>query len=906
MTSLDWQRLESLYAEAADLPPEEQAYFIEQLSAADPVLAQEMHSLLDHARTAGERLRGILDRATAPAEQGLPWLGQTFGRYRVVRTIATGGMGTVFEAVREQDYRKRVALKVAASPIGTPAWVERFQQERQILAGLDHPHIARFLDGGASSGGLPYFAMELVEGAPITDYVRGRKASLQERIELFRKVCAAVSYAHQNLIVHRDLKPGNILVTPDGNPKLLDFGIAKLLSPVDSSLHLTQTALPLLTPSYCSPEQVEGRSPHAWMSYLLGLILFEPADGRPAHELVSSAPAALQHVVCKEEEPVPSARAAQAGKPAIARSLRGDLDTIVAKTLQKDPALRYASVDLLSEDLARFLDGRPLLARPWHWRYRAGKFVRRHRVPVTASAAVLVALIAGAVAFAWQARIAERRFDLARKLANALLFDIHDKVQTMPGAIALREQIASTAVQYLDALAKEAGRNYALRRELAAGYLRLASAEFDGGRAARASGGRSSLLSLNSGIALLEGMPASELAAAASTEAHLREQRGEVLTETWQLEGARADLERALELSPCDSQHTALCQNRMLALAELVNADIPPRKWPDCERGLAEMRRAAEIWRQAGGEAVYQTTMLTAGILEMMIASAQDNPVKALEFARRVRPLAERVAEEPQLDAPVLLKLCKYYAFFARHMKQAGQGTAWEWIELERSARDFALRRAQLDTGDVRAQLSLADSTLELAHDSEESAPAEAASLYREGIASFARNPGVFANQLPPRIALYTGGESALRFFLRRGRNGEAMGYARQITALICPALFLKLPMPRSEAAQRTQALWWTASEAVQVQAGSAGELWLAACRTAQDGLARSPSDPAMKASAALAFDGQADWLPATSAQGLIWRGKAHELWAQLSAAFPDNEFIQGRAGGGRDQHGRQ
>ena len=364
MTSLDWQRLESLYAEAADLPPEEQAYFIEQLSAADPVLAQEMHSLLDHARTAGERLRGILDRATAPAEQGLPWLGQTFGRYRVVRTIATGGMGTVFEAVREQDYRKRVALKVAASPIGTPAWVERFQQERQILAGLDHPHIARFLDGGASSGGLPYFAMELVEGAPITDYVRGRKASLQERIELFRKVCAAVSYAHQNLIVHRDLKPGNILVTPDGNPKLLDFGIAKLLSPVDSSLHLTQTALPLLTPSYCSPEQVAGGKITTRVDvYLLGLILFELLTDEPAHELASSAPAALQHVVCKEEEPVPSARAAQAGKPAIARSLRGDLDTIVAKTLQKDPALRYASVDLLSEDLARY-SGCAAAARP--------------------------------------------------------------------------------------------------------------------------------------------------------------------------------------------------------------------------------------------------------------------------------------------------------------------------------------------------------------------------------------------------------------------------------------------------------------------------------------------------------------------------------------------------------------
>jgi serine/threonine protein kinase len=232
----DRERLESLFAQAAGLPPAERARLFDELSVSDPAAARELASLLEYDDAASRRLRGIMDRAVADASRFPLRSGQAFGSYRVVRTIAAGGMGTVFEAVREQDYHKRVALKVAASAIGTPAWIERFQQERQILAGLDHPHIARFLDGGASADGLPYFAMELVEGEPITDFVRNRKLGVRERIELFRKVCAAVSFAHQSLVVHRDLKPGNILVTADGEPKLLDFGLAKLQSPLEPDL----------------------------------------------------------------------------------------------------------------------------------------------------------------------------------------------------------------------------------------------------------------------------------------------------------------------------------------------------------------------------------------------------------------------------------------------------------------------------------------------------------------------------------------------------------------------------------------------------------------------------------------------------------------------------------------------
>src|SRR5439155_13911750 len=423
------------------LPPAERAQWLDDLSTSDPALARELASLLEFDASAGQHLRSIMDRVVADAARPQHWPGQ-FGAYRVLRTIGSGGMGTVFEAVREQDYHKRVALKVAASAIGTPAWVDRFQQERQILAGLDHPYIARFLDGGASAEGLPYFAMELVEGEPITDYVRNRKLGLRERIELFRKVCAAVSYAHQSLVVHRDLKPANILVTVEGEPKLLDFGLAKLQSPLEPNLGLTQTALPLLTPAYCSPEQVLGGKITTRVDvYLLGLVLFEVLTGSQAHQLGGSSPAELQHVISDGLPPVPSARSMHDGDSALARSLRGDLDTIVVKALQKDPAGRYQSVDELNDDLGRYLDGRPILARPAAWGYRAAKFLRRNWIPASAAAAVILALMGGALAFAWQARIAERRFGLARRLANVLLFDIHDKVQAMPGAIDLRETI---------------------------------------------------------------------------------------------------------------------------------------------------------------------------------------------------------------------------------------------------------------------------------------------------------------------------------------------------------------------------------------------------------------------------------------------------------------------------------
>jgi len=901
-STLDWNRVEFLFAQAADLPAAERAPFFRELAASDPVLARELASLVDYDLTANQRLHGIMDRVVADISRLPQWSGQVFGAYRVVRVIAAGGMATVFEAVREQDYRKRVALKVAASAIGTPAWVERFQQERQILAGLDHPHIARFLDGGASAGGLPYFAMELVEGEPITDFVRNRKAGLRERIELFRKVCAAVSFAHQSLVVHRDLKPGNILVTADGEPKLLDFGLAKLQSPLEPDAGLTQTALPLLTPAYCSPEQVLGGTITTRVDvYLLGLILFELLTGSQAHQLSCGSPAELQRVVSEAESPVPSARAAQAGERALARSLRGDLDTIVLKAIQKDPPRRYRSVDELNEDLARYLDGRPILARPAGWSYLTVKFLRRNWIPAGAAAAVFLALLIGALAFAWQARIAERRFELARRLANSLLFDIHDQVQAMPGGIELRELISSTAVQYLDALSNEAGRNYALRRELAAGYLRLSAARWSRGEAGPApAGADSTLATLNRAVALLEGMPSAELALAAGTEARLRMRRGEVLLQASKPEAANLDFERAAALSPCSTERTDLCDNRITTLSYLTEISIRRQDWPECQGRIAAMRRAMATYRTAGGETFYQKSALHAGFLEMKTFDVQKRHGEAAEVLRRLLPVAEQVGSQTSLDPRVLHRLALYYEHYAWNLRLAGASTPRERIQFTQKGLEFARRQAKLDSGDVVAQLTVGEIQHELALDYELVNPLEAAGLYQQSLQPFLQRPELIANDVDPRIVLFEHGRDALRFLVRIHRQEEAVRLARRISAVMSPAMFLGLSLPRSDEAQRTQALWWTASEAVNVKSSSAEPLWRQAVGAAEEGLLRTAQDAVMQASAAFAFEGWAEWLRAAGRQadGEVYRKRSEALWVSLSGAFPANQFLRNRAQG--------
>jgi tetratricopeptide (TPR) repeat protein len=470
-----WARIKSVFQDAMDRDATQRASYLDAECAADAALRGEVESLLAAHEAAGSFIEAAPALELVEAVED-PFLGKRIGPYRILAEIGRGGMGAVYRAARDDDaYRKEVALKVVQGGFASEHHRERLLQERQILAGLDHPGIARLLDGGTTGDGRPYFVMELVEGLPLDAYCQEHAPPLRRRLEIFREICAAVAYAHRNLVVHRDLKPSNILVTPEGAPKLLDFGIAKLLKPPGLGGAATVTEVRALTPYYASPEQIRGE-PITTVSdvYALGLLLYLLLAGRRPFELADAAPEEALRLVCEQDPPKPSEAAP--GVP----GLRGDLDVITLMALRKEPARRYGSVQELSDDVRRYLEGFPVRARPDALGYRARKFVERHRAGFAAAVVALVLLVLGTVTTFMQWRRAERersraeqRFADVRRLANALIFEVHDEIEDLPGATRARESIVRRGLEYLDSLASEAAGDPSLQRELARGYERI-------------------------------------------------------------------------------------------------------------------------------------------------------------------------------------------------------------------------------------------------------------------------------------------------------------------------------------------------------------------------------------------------------------------------------------------------
>jgi eukaryotic-like serine/threonine-protein kinase len=493
-----WARVRELFDAVLELPSARRAAFLADRSDGDPALRAEVESLLAALERSADHFETPAAATYLEAEdEAFPGDG-TLGRYRLVRKIGQGGMGAVYEAERADDeFRIRVAVKLIKRGMDTELVVRRFRQERQILAGLEHPNIARLLDGGVSESGQPYFVMEHVEGAAITAFCREHVLSLRERLELFLSVCEAVGYAHRNLVVHRDLKPSNILVTADGTPKLLDFGVAKLLRSDDEAGNtLTRAGQHAFTPEYASPEQLAG-DPITTASdvYSLGVILYELLTGQRPDHGVGRAPDSgafrrrgdtaptRPSVVLSAKSSEERGYAAAAG---LRRKLRGELDAIVMKALSPEPERRYLTVAALIDDLERFLDGRPVQARGDGVAYRARKFAGRHRVTVAAAALVLLSLIVGGVATVSQARraeaarvLAEQRFQDLRGLTNAFVFEIHDAIETLPGSTAARALLINRSLEYLDRLALEADDDVVLQYELGSAYLRLGRIQGD-------------------------------------------------------------------------------------------------------------------------------------------------------------------------------------------------------------------------------------------------------------------------------------------------------------------------------------------------------------------------------------------------------------------------------------------
>lgn len=405
-----WERVGQAFDEALALDPAGRAGLLAALRAEDAALADEVASLLAEHEGSG------FIAEPAPGEPGPRLYGlesDHVGPYRIIRPIGRGGMGNVFLAERSAaDVTLTVALKLLRSDFWAPTLLDRFRAERRILARLEHPGIARLIDAGATPSGQPYYAMEFVDGEDIITHVRRRDLTVRERIGLFLDICGAVEYAHQQLVVHRDLKPGNILVPDDGRPRLLDFGIAKLIDPAEQPDSEVRTAR-WCTPEYASPEQVRG-GPATTQSdvYALGALLYEILTGTRPFDLSGLSPAGIEQAVGHQPPPRPSERVRD---PAVRRALQGDLDTILLKTLAKEPWRRYASAGALADDLKRHLERKPVRARPDTWGYRAIRFAQRNRLGVAAGAVVFVTLAAGLAAVSWQAAVAGRERDRAEE-----------------------------------------------------------------------------------------------------------------------------------------------------------------------------------------------------------------------------------------------------------------------------------------------------------------------------------------------------------------------------------------------------------------------------------------------------------------------------------------------------------
>jgi non-specific serine/threonine protein kinase/serine/threonine-protein kinase len=516
-------RAAELARQTLQIDPARRTEFIRQACGDDPTLRTKVESLL-----ASE---AEVEASTITHSASIPDLEQRVGPYKLIRELGRGGMGVVYLAERDDaSFHQRVAIKLVRRGMEYDEVIRRFRHERQILASLDHPNIARLLDGGTTEDGVPFFVMEYIEGEPMDDYCHDRNLSVAGRLKLFRAVCAAVHYAHQNLVIHRDLKPGNILITKEGVPKLLDFGIAKILDPESFDLTAARTATWArpMTPAYASPEQVRGL-PLTTSSdvYSLGVILYELLTGQRPYEVRGTSHRDIEKIVCEVEPERPSLvrreterksegekerkrdgemerrreNAIGAVSPSLSPSfspslshsfspslclsfspsqLRGDLDNIVLMALRKEPQRRYASAEQLAEDIRRHQEGLPVIARPNTFSYIAAKFIRRNRAAVAAAALVLIALIGGVIATTWQARVAraeraraEKRFGDVRQLANSFLFEFHDAIEKLPGSTPARALVVKRALEYLDSLSREAVNDPNLQDELATAYEKV-------------------------------------------------------------------------------------------------------------------------------------------------------------------------------------------------------------------------------------------------------------------------------------------------------------------------------------------------------------------------------------------------------------------------------------------------
>lgn len=485
MKKRDFQKIKEIFSQVVEFPATRQNDLLKKLCGDDSFLLEEVQSLLDsHNSTEKIIEKNAFDFRLLTDIQSTNYEGIEFGHYKIISEIGHGGMGAVFLAERNDgEFDQQVALKIVRQTVVTQDIERYFRRERQILASLNHPNIAKLLDGGVSKRGEPYLAMEYIKGKPFLEFAEN--ISINDKLKLFLKVCHAVSFAHRNLVIHRDIKPSNILVTQDGEPKLLDFGLAKI-EDANFSTDITQTAFRALTPAYASPEQLKGEAiTTASDIYSLGVVFYELLTGDKPFHFEGKSLQKIINTLSYSEPQMPSTitnfqnqKNPKSGMQNL--KVKGDLDNIALTALCKEPERRYKTVELFADDIERHLKGLPISARPNTLKYRAEKFFQRNKALVFTASIVILSLFTGLIFSLWQANIAhqqrdraERRFNDVRKLSNSLLFEITPKIERLQGSVEAREILVKRAIEYLDSLADESNSDAELQSELASAYEKI-------------------------------------------------------------------------------------------------------------------------------------------------------------------------------------------------------------------------------------------------------------------------------------------------------------------------------------------------------------------------------------------------------------------------------------------------